>query len=260
MEVTKAYRKMVASLATPKGRREHGLFVAEGTKCVIDTLTTFKPEVILATGAWLNRHCNHLAPSFDVIEVKRSDLIEMSSLSTPPDVIALYPIPRHEAIDPTPGELYLALDRVQDPGNLGTIIRICSWMGISRIYCSPDTVDVYNPKVVQSTMGALSTVKVEYRDLPLLLSESARKGIGIYGTFLDGQNIYSTQLSSGGIIVMGNEGRGISHETEQTITHRLYIPPYPADATHVESLNVSVATAITVAEFRRQATLNHMIK
>ncbi len=251
---------MVASLATVKGRREHGLFVAEGTKCVLDTLPAFSPQAILATREWIEEHSNDLAPSLNIIEVKRSDIIEMSSLSTPAQVMALYPIPDTENVNPTAGELYLALDRIQDPGNLGTIIRICSWMGITRIYCSPDTVDVYNPKVVQSTMGALATVKVEYRELPSLLADATRNGIAIYGTFLDGTNIYTSQLTAGGIIVMGNEGRGIGAETERAITHRLYIPPYPTDATHVESLNVSVATAITVAEFRRQASLSSSLK
>lgn len=252
MEITKAYRKMVASLATARGRRENGLFVAEGTKCVLDTFNAFTPSAVLATAGWIEEHGEAIRNRRVLYEVKRADIIEMSSLSTPPDVIAVYQIPDEVAEAPAEGELYLALDRVQDPGNLGTIIRVSSWMGIRRIYCSRDTVDVYNPKVVQATMGALAQVKVEYCDLEATLETAAGKGIPVYGTFLDGENIYSTHLTPGGIIVMGNEGKGISDEVARTVTHRLYIPPYPADSEHVESLNVSVATAITVAEFRRQ--------
>ena len=256
MEITKSYRKMVASLATAKGRRENGLFAAEGTKCVLDTINSFTPSAVLATASWIEEHGDRIKNRTLLYEVKRADIIEMSSLSTPTDVIAVYQIPDDLPVDPVEGELYLALDRVQDPGNLGTIIRISSWMGIRRIYCSQETVDVYNPKVVQATMGALSQVKVEYCDLESRLADASLKGIPVYGTFLDGENIYASRLTPGGIIVMGNEGKGISSEVSRHVGHRLYIPPYPAGSEHIESLNVSVATAITVAEFRRQ-TLSH---
>ena len=243
---------MVASLATPKGRRENGLFVAEGTKCVLDTISSFNLSAVLATGNWIKEYGDNIKYPGLLYEVKRADIIEMSSLSTPPDVIAVYRIPDEETCQPVPGELYLALDRIQDPGNLGTIIRISSWMGIKRIYCSTETVDVFNPKVVQATMGALSQVKIEYCDLVTLLADASKNEIPVYGTFLDGENIYTSRLTPGGIIVMGNEGKGISEDVSQEITRRLFIPPYPVDSEHVESLNVSVATAITVAEFRRQ--------
>lgn len=256
MEITKSYRKMVATLATAKGRRENGLFVAEGTKCVLDTINSFNISAVLATSGWISEYGDRIKNRSVLYEVKRADIIEMSSLSTPPDVIAVYQIPDDQPAGPVEGELYLALDRIQDPGNLGTIIRVSSWMGISRIYCSQETVDVYNPKVVQATMGALSQVKIEYCDLTSRLAEAKRNGIPVYGTFLDGENIYTSRLTPGGIIVMGNEGKGISSEVSQSVTRRLYIPPYPAGSEHVESLNVSVATAITVAEFRRQ-TVSH---
>ena len=141
---------------------------------------------------------------------------------------------------------------MQNPGNLGTIIRLADWFGITDIVCSADSADCFNPKVVQATMGAIIRVRVHYTDLQRWLSEQRSKGVKIYGTFLDGENIYKTEKGSCGVIVMGNEGQGISPECEQSVTHRLYIPPYPADNPGSESLNVAIATAITCSEFRRE--------
>ena len=257
MEMTKANRRFIASLATAKGRREHSLFVAEGTKCVLETIDSFKVYALLCTDAWYTAHADALTAGIpDITVVRRADIIEMSSLTTPADVIAVYHIPDTAMITPSASRLALALDRVQDPGNLGTIIRIASWMGIGDIYCSHDTVDLYNPKVVQATMGAIARVAVHYCDLPALLADSRRSGVAVYGTFLDGDDIYTAPLTTGGIVVMGNEGNGISDAVASHVDHRLYIPSYPPGAPCVESLNVSVATAITVAEFRRQTYKN----
>lgn len=252
MELTRANRRMIASLATVKGRREHRLFVAEGTKCVLETLGAFRLEALYATGDWIERHQASLPEGISPVETSRAYLVEMSSLSTPPDVMALYHIPVAKQAKPTADALSLALDRVQDPGNLGTIVRIASWMGITDIFCSPDTVDLYNPKTVQSTMGAIARVNVIYTPLATLLQEARREEVPVYGTFLDGENIYDTTLTSGGVIVMGNEGQGIGPEVEATVSHRLFIPSFPPGAPCVESLNVSVATAIATAEFRRR--------
>lgn len=254
MELTKANRKMVASLATAKGRRQQGLFDAEGTRCVLETLPLYECVTLIATAGWLEEYGDRLPGTVcDITTAKRCDLIEISSLSTPPDVIAVYRIPDIRFTPPVGTRLALALDRVQDPGNMGTIVRIASWMGINDIYCSRNTVDLYNPKVVQATMGALARVHVHYTDLPVLLEDAVKRHINVYGTFLDGENIYDSELSDGGLIVMGNEGNGISDDVAEHVTHRLLIPSYPPDAPCVESLNVSVATAITVAEFRRRA-------
>lgn len=252
MELTKAQRKRFASLSTNKGRRELGLFMAEGTKCVLETAGAFEVDTIMATAGWLTLHADALPDGAPVTEARRADLIEISSLTTPADVIAVYRIPANRFSAPNPSELSLALDRIQDPGNMGTIIRIASWMGISDIYCSGDTVDIFNPKVVQATMGAIARVSVHYVDLPALLADATACGVAVYGTFLDGKDIYTTELSDGGIIVMGNEGSGISEAVGQQVDHRLFIPSYPPGVTAIESLNVSVATAITVAEFRRR--------
>ncbi len=247
-------RKMVASLARAKGRREMGLFVAEGTKCVLETINAFKVLSLYATPAWIESHSAQLPEGIGVIAVKREDIIKMSSLSTPGDIIAVYHIPDTTVPDLTQlsHKLVIALDRVQDPGNLGTIMRIADWFGITDIICSHDTVDLYNPKTVQATMGAIARVTVHYTDLPDTLGHLAAKGTPVYGTFLDGNNLYDTELTAEGVILMGNEGNGISPETAATVSHRLLIPPFPADRETVESLNVSMATAITVAEFRRR--------
>ena len=149
-------------------------------------------------------------------------------------------------------ETTLALDGIQDPGNLGTICRIADWFGIGHILCSPDTVDILNPKAVQATMGAISRVKVHYLPLAPYLKECHAAEMPVYGTFLDAPNIYQSQLSTNGIIVMGNEGKGISPDIEVLVNKRLYIPNYPSDRPTTDSLNVAVATAITCSEFRRR--------
>jgi TrmH family RNA methyltransferase len=176
----------------------------------------------------------------------------MSQLTTPSSVIAVYEIPQ-SALDETivNEQLVIALDRVQDPGNLGTIMRVADWFGISYIVCSRDTVDVYNPKVVQATMGAISRVKVHYVDLPDFIAR--HRDVPVYGTLLDGDNIYETSLQNHGLVVMGNEGQGLSDEVKAMVSHRLLIPSYPPERPTSESLNVGMATAITIAEFRRQA-------
>ncbi|WP_289157588.1 RNA methyltransferase [uncultured Muribaculum sp.] len=247
-ELTNKLRKFVASLDEAKVRRESRLFVAEGTKCVLDTIENFSCRYLLATAKWLDSHQLNL--NADIIyKVVRSDMERMSHFSSPPEVMAVYEIP-DDIIEPaSAGSLSLALDRVQDPGNLGTIIRIADWFGIRDIYCTNDTVDVYNPKVVQATMGAISRVRVHYVDLPEFLEGTE---VPVYGTFLGGENIFTSSLSSGGIIVMGNEGQGISREVEKRVTRRLTIPSYPQGVATSESLNVGMATSIVVAEFRRR--------
>lgn len=216
----------------------------------MDTLPFFSCRYLFATVLWVEKYKNWLS-NVNVIVVKSSDIERMSQLTTPTQVLAVYEIPQYtfdEAKLST--NLVLALDRVQDPGNLGTIIRIADWFGIKDILCSSGTVDAYNPKVVQATMGAISRVKVSQMDLVELIKRNTN--VPVYGTFLDGQNIYETQLSATGIVIMGNEGQGISTELSQLVNRRLYIPPYPQNEMTSESLNVGMATAITISEFRRR--------
>ena len=192
--------------------------------------------------------------------VTDDELRKLSFLQHPQEILAVFEIPNHgdrlfdvnsfnQKPVPVIDQLALALDSVQDPGNLGTIIRIADWFGISTIYCSEDTADVYNPKVVQATMGSLAHINIVYCDLVELLQQY---DCPIYGTLLDGQDIYQQELSQKGIIVMGNEGNGISQRVRPLITHRLLIPNFNKNSETAESLNVAIATAITCSEFRRR--------
>ncbi len=253
--VTANQRKLIASLQQARHRRALGLFVIEGTRSVLDSARCFEIEMLVATPAWLEEHAHRLPPHAGALLTARAeDMKQMSSMVTPQGVLAVCRIPASpESFEPDPDELILALDRVQDPGNMGTIMRVADWFGINRIIASPDTVDIYNPKVIQATMGAIARVQVMYMPLAPTLRALAGKGIEIYGTFLGGEPLYTSPLSKGGVIVMGNEGNGITDETASAITRRITIPPYPADHPTVESLNVGVATAITVAEFRRRS-------
>lgn len=258
MDFSANVRKHVASLGKARQRRLSGEFVAEGTKCVLDMLPHFECSYVLATQAWIDEHSSALPPSVTVMTVKLSDIERMSSLVTPQPVLAVLRMPAATSLPDATRSLVLALDRVQDPGNLGTIIRVCDWFGVNNILASDDTVDVYSPKVVQATMGALSRVQVYYCDLPQVLSE-LQSNVPLYGTFLDGCDIYHAELSANGVIVMGNEGNGISSEVAKCINRRLLIPSYPPGEATSESLNVAMATGITLSEFRRRQVLGGSI-
>ena len=249
MHLSKAQIKWVRSLQLKKNRDAEGVFVAEGEKCVNELRNAFE-LVLLATPE----------------NATSTEIEQMSSLRTPQGVIGVFKrrgerlsAPQKSADFPGPpqarGErLVVALDGVQDPGNLGTIIRTCDWFGINDILCSHDTADCYNPTVVQATMGALARVRLHYVDLPQVLAEIKAEGTPLYGTLLEGINMYQPHAIADkqhGIIIMGNEGNGISPAIRQLITHPLLIPSYPADAITSESLNVGIATAIVLAEFRR---------
>lgn len=242
--------KLVRSLETKKGREREGLFVAEGPKVVGDLLHIMEPHIIFATRGWIEEHGSRAQGT--VVELSSEELRKLSFLQHPQQVMALFPIKEADDIqlDANDNNLYIALDGVQDPGNLGTIIRIADWFGITRIFCSRDTVDVYNPKVVQATMGSVARVEVVYTDLARFFA-SLPEGYPVYGTFLDGEDIYKKSLTSHGVIVMGNEGRGISSEIAELVNSRLLIPNFHKGETTADSLNVAIATAIVCSEFRR---------
>lgn len=240
--------KRVRSLSDKKFRDRYGLFCVEGEKMVDEALRS----------------------DFDVETVYRKDEIgeeqmsRISSLSSPSPVLAVVRKPQDinlssdAALSDAIGQsgLYLALDSIRDPGNLGTILRVADWFGIDAVFAAPDTVDVFNPKVVQATMGAIFRVKFHYAEIPALCRAAVSAGGNVYGTFLDGSDMYEKQLNPGkdspSVIVIGNESNGISNEVAGLVSDRLYIPPYPRNNTGSESLNAAVATAITVAEFRRR--------
>jgi TrmH family RNA methyltransferase len=251
--LSKAKIKLIQSLEQKKKRKEEHLFVAEGPKVVGDLLPYFACRLLVATESWLASHPHTEAA--EVVSVTPDELRKASFLKTPQEVLALFELPTY----PTPydiasKELCLALDDIQDPGNLGTIIRVADWFGIRHIFCSVGTTDAYSPKTVQASMGAVARVKIHYTDLPQYLHavKESQPQTPLYGTFLEGESIYKEPLSTHGIIIMGNEGNGISEQVKAAVTHKLFIPNYPEGSVTSESLNVAIATAITCAEFRRR--------
>ena len=211
-----------------------------------------KNIVLTATDEWLSVH-DEVSRCGAVVTASHRDLERMSDLKSASDVIAVYDIPEQILDIPTlSGRLVLALDSVQDPGNLGTIIRTADWFGVRDIICSRTTADLYNPKVVQATMGAISRIRVHYTDLEKALTEASALGMPVFGTLLDGVDIYTSELSPSGVIVMGNEGNGLSEGVRSLVDHRLLIPSYPPSEPTSESLNVAIATAICLSEFRRR--------
>lgn len=247
MEVTNGLIKWVFSLSQKKNREKEGCFVAEGTKCVVDTLDHFNCKYLFATKKWIEDYRGQI--NTEIVEVSRLQMDRMSMLKTASSVLAVYEIPKKQDAVDLKKQLVLVLDGVQDPGNLGTIMRVADWFGVRHIFCSNDTVDVYNPKTVQATMGAISRVAVRYCDLPDLFVQYPE--LPVFGTFLDGDNIYSQKLTQSGFVVMGNEGNGISRDVEECVTQKLLIPSYPVGVPTSESLNVGTATAIVLSEFRR---------
>ena len=240
--ITRAEILDIKVLATKQGREEQGAFIAEGEK-LVDEIRSSSLRI---------RRILQTKPIFaDGESVSEKEMERISQLKTANSVLAVVEKPTHKLSVVQPNKsLVLALDRVQNPGNLGTIIRLADWFGISDIVCSEDCADCFNPKVVQATMGAILRVRVHYTNLPQWLA--AQRDAKVYGTFLEGENIYNAELDKSGIIVMGNEGQGISDAVAKCVSHKLLIPPYPADRCGSESLNVAVATAVICSEFRRR--------
>lgn len=250
MELSKSKATVIASLGSKKMRLKHKLFTAEGEKCALDTIGAFELDCLVATPAWISLgKLKQESLSAPIFSASPETLKKISSLSSPPDVIAVFRLPSQSvpALSLDASSLYLALDGIQDPGNLGTIIRTADWFGVETIFASRDTADIFNPKTIQATMGSLKRVRVVYTDLADVIS--ANPGMPLCGTLLDGKDIFQTSLPKGAIIVMGNEGNGISDEVKKMVTHPLLIPPYRNES-HGESLNVAIATAITLAQFR----------
>ncbi len=244
-KISKAQIKLVRSLQQKKFRDESGLFVAEGAKCVDELRKSFELVHLYREGE----------------NATRTEIEQMSGLRTPQGVVGVFRKSEDSEYSED-SDLILALDGIQDPGNLGTIIRTCDWFGVHDIVCSLDTADCYNPKVVQATMGALARVRVHYVDLPAWIKEFKiqKSKFKIFGTLLEGKDMYNVLQSSinrtssivqSSIIIMGNEGNGISAAVRQLVSHPIRIPSYPKNAETSESLNVSIATAIVLAEFRR---------
>ncbi|TWR29387.1 RNA methyltransferase [Mucilaginibacter pallidiroseus] len=241
--LSKSQISLLTSLQQKKFRREHGLFLVEGNKSISEFIDSpYSIHTIYHTYGNAPKMLN-LSQKINLQEISLNELQKVSLLKTPADAIATIRIPQDSAIDVSNLQkgFSLVLDGVQDPGNMGTIIRTADWFGINRIICSDDTVDVYNPKVVQATMGSLARVNVSYTDLRTFISKA---GVPVFGALLNGNNIYTTDFGTHGLIVMGNEGNGIRPEIQPLITRSVTIPRVGA----AESLNVGVATAIFCSE------------
>lgn len=257
--LTRNLLKLIKSLEQKKYRQRERLFVAEGPKVVGDLLRHFEPQRLIATRTWLEAHPKEASAMAErVVEASEEELRRCSFLQHPQQVIGLFPLPEEGDTDPlalsrqASSELLLALDGVQDPGNLGTIIRLADWFGIRTLVCSQATADAWSPKVVQATMGSIARVSIWRTDLAAWL-RSLPDTTPVYGTLLDGADLYQQPLTTHGVVVMGNEGEGISPEVRPLISRSLFIPRFSTSPDGAESLNVAIATAITCAEFRRRS-------
>lgn len=238
--VSKNQLKLIKSLHQKKYRNQYGLFFVEGLKTVNELLTShFEVEHILLTKAMKERFEKN-----ETLLVSEIDLKKISSLQTPSGILGVFKIPKIKPLDLQ--DWTLALDSIRDPGNLGTVIRLCDWFGISNLICSPTTVDCYNPKVLQATMGSIARVNIVYQDLEELIVQSE---LSVFGAFMDGDSVYEKIIPKKGILVMGNEANGISTDLEKIIESKISIPQYGVSTT--ESLNVATATAILLNEIRR---------
>lgn len=239
--VSKNQIKLITSLQQKKYRKQEQLFFAEGVKVVQELLqSNFELQDLFTTKQ------DFLTVSKDKVHaISEAELKKISALTTPNTCLAVFKIPK--AKEMIEKGLIVALDDVRDPGNLGTIIRLCDWFGIETLFCSEESVDIYNPKVVQATMGSISRVNVVYGNLETFLSQTK---LPVFGTFMDGKNIYQEKLPNEGIIIMGNEANGISASVEKLVSERIAIPRF-GNLQVTESLNVATATAIILSEFKR---------
>jgi TrmH family RNA methyltransferase len=245
--VSKSQISLVKSLQQKKFRREHGLFVVEGYKSITEFMASgYEIQIIYHTPAF-DAKLHKLSKKVNFQDISVAEMQKMSSLTTPQDVLAVLHLPQWSELSrlQLKDQFTLVLDGVQDPGNLGTIIRTADWFGISTIICSEDTVDTYNPKVVQATMGSLARVKLHYTDLSILLPTL---NLPVFGALLNGDNIYNTDFGTEGLVVMGNEGNGLRPEIEQLVTQAITIPRVG----QAESLNVAIATALFCGELSRK--------
>jgi TrmH family RNA methyltransferase len=238
--LSKSQIKLITSLKQKKYRQQHGFFVVEGVKTITELLNSN-----------LKLHKLYSTESFNInakdeVIISDSDLKRISYLKTPNKALAIFKMPTQKSIEKT--GLIVALDAIRDPGNLGTIIRLCDWFGVKELVCSIETVDCYNPKVIQATMGSITRVNVSYVDLEVFLKEIE---VPVFGAFMEGQNVYSKALPEQGVLVMGNEANGVSKQIESIVTEKVSIPRF-GDLQATESLNVATATAILLSEFRRQ--------
>jgi TrmH family RNA methyltransferase len=254
--ISKQQIKNIRSLQQKKYRNDLNLFVIEGLKMVVEAITQVPQHIEFI--CFTNRYSDQIklqisSLKIDCIEISFEEFKKISSLTSPQEILAVLKKPVNSAL-PETGDLLLALDGIRDPGNMGTIIRLADWFGIRQIICSADTVDCYNPKVVQASMGAILRLNLIYTDLAEWIKElRGKKDIIIYGTALKGENLYTSVLNKSAIVILGNEANGISEKIFQLVDKNLYIPNLSCSPDKSESLNVSIAAAVICSEFRRQS-------
>lgn len=244
--------KYINSLSLKKNRKKEGLFIAEGKKTVEDLLSgNYKIEELYISEDFEFDH--PLKDNIQIVTVDFESIRKISQTKNPQGILAIVRIPKQEInYKEISSSLCIFLDDIQDPGNLGTIVRLANWFGISHIICSNESVDVYNPKVVQATMGSLAGVNIYYLDPGTFFKKLESFDLPVYGTYLEGANIYETELTEKGIIVLGNEANGISENVSQFVTKKLNIPSYNKERTKTESLNIAIAASLVCAEFKRK--------
>ncbi len=255
--IPKSKIKLIKSLEYRKFRAEHRLFVAEGNRMVTDLLRSkIAVSILYATETFLKEHSSILPSNQHIVACSQEEIAAASHLRSPQEALLLCHLPEYslQALD-TDSQLVLCLDHIQDPGNVGTIVRVADWFGITDVVCSLNTADIYAPKAVQATMGSIARVRAHYTDLQAWLEPQAGKDVAIMGTFLNGENLFGGRLPKSGIVVVGNEGNGISEAIAPLVSHRLTIPGGHPTGEGPESLNVALATAIFCAEFFRQKGL-----
>ncbi|NNT70662.1 RNA methyltransferase [Flavobacterium sp. IMCC34852] len=239
--VSKNQIKLITSLQHKKYRNEHQLFIAEGVKVIQELLQS---NIVLEHLFETESIFESVLPSQKTL-IKEVDMKRISVLTSPSSCLAIFKIPKAKIIEDK--GLIVVLDDIRDPGNLGTIIRLCDWFGVKQLVCSKETVDVYNPKVIQATMGSITRVNLVYLDIQDFIAQTS---LPVFGTFMDGKNIYKEVLPTEGVLIFGNEANGISTSVEKIIKNRIAIPRF-GDIQQTESLNVATATAICLSEFRR---------
>lgn len=255
--VSKSTIKLIKSLALKKFRTKERLFIVEGDKNVHEVLNSnYRVEQLFATKSFIEKNKTNGGKAGVITETGPAEIKKMSLLQNPQNCLAVCKLPDAPLLpQKLTNNLSIFLDNIQDPGNLGTIIRICDWFKIENLFCSPNTVDFYNPKVIQASMGSFCRVNM-YKTAFEEVEELARHTqTPVFGAFLEGENIYTKELPHRAILVMGNEGNGIQKKLEKKITTKIKIPEFQENNSGAESLNVSVATAIICSEFKRQLFL-----
>lgn len=260
--ISKNTIKLIKSLSIKKFRQKENLFLVEGDKNIQEVLKSdYKIAFLYATSNFISEHKNAIKPAKQITEVEHEEIKKASLLKNPQNCIAICELPKNKII-PTilNSQLSLYLDGIQDPGNFGTIIRICDWFGIEQIFCSPNTADLYNPKVIQASMGSFCRVNIWYTPFENIIQLSNNSEAKILGAFLEGENIYTENLPEKSILVVGNEGNGIRNEIVDYIDKKIMIPSFAEKNDGAESLNVGVATGILCAEIKRQQLLSNYSK